>query len=318
MNQRQSEKDVTNRVNVESAREVRDAITAIFAARYPGADLSLLERVFGDVDALFHGRMPGYLSCDTPYHDLRHTLDVTLALARLIDGHDRVRTESDRLGVRRALLGVVIALLHDSGYVRRVSEAEVGNGAVFTKVHVGRGAQFIADYLPKIGFGPEVQTAQRIVHFTGYEMNLEDIKLDEPKDRLLGTMVGTADLIGQMSDRTYLEKVRDFLYEELVWGEIAREKTAHGEIVRYASAEDLVSKTPDFFEFARDRVVNKLGGAQRYAGAHFDGDNPYLQAIDGNLAFLREALRKGDLARLRRICRSLSLRGEPRGEPEAK
>ncbi|MDH4192037.1 MAG: hypothetical protein OEW21_17765 [Betaproteobacteria bacterium] len=307
MNQRQSEKDVTNRVNVENASDVREAIAAILAARYPGEDLSLLKRVFDDVESLFEGRLPGYLSCDTPYHDLRHTLDVTLALARLVDGHDRVRAEADRLGARRAQLGIIIALLHDSGYVKRASEAGIANGAVFTKVHVSRGAEFIADYLPKIGFGPEVEVAKQIVHFTGYEMNLEDIKLGEPKDRLLGTLIGTADLIGQMSDRTYLEKVRDFLYHELVWGEVARETTPDGgQIVRYASAEDLVSKTPEFFELARDRVVNKLGGVHRYAGAHFDGANPYLVEIDRNMKFLRDALRDGDLARLRRICRSLS------------
>src|SRR5258706_2474352 len=140
MNGRLNQNDVTNRVNVEDADQVREAVAAIFAARYPGVQLASLERAFKDVKALFDGRFSGYLPCDTLYHDIRHTLDMTLALARLVDGHDRARPGTERLGPRRAILRVVLPLLHDSGELRRNSEASVENGAIFTKVHVSRGA----------------------------------------------------------------------------------------------------------------------------------------------------------------------------------
>ena len=136
MHARLSQNDVTNLVNVEDAGHVRDAIIAIYAARYPGLDLAPLARAFDDVRALFEGRYPGYLPCDTLYHDARHTLDMTLAMARLVEGHDRTQLPADQLGGRRAVLGVVIALLHDSGYLRRASEVDVENGAIFTKIHV--------------------------------------------------------------------------------------------------------------------------------------------------------------------------------------
>ena len=224
MQPRLNQNDVTNRVNVEDSRQVRDAVAALFGARYPGADLSALVRAFDDVSLLFDGNYPGYLRCDTLYHDARHTLDMTLAMARLVEGHDRTHPGSDMLGGRRAVLGVVIALLHDSGYMRRTSESHIENGAIFTKVHVSRSADFLSRYLPTIGYAAEAETAARLVHFTGYEMDVDDIKVDDPKDRLLGHMVGTADLIGQMSDRMYLEKCREYLYREFVLGSIARER----------------------------------------------------------------------------------------------
>lgn len=310
MHSRLSQNDVTNRVNVEEAVQVRDAIVAMYAARYPGADLAPLARAFADVKALFEGDYPGYLACDTLYHDARHTLDMTLAMARLVEGYDRTQLAADQLGARRAVLGVVIALLHDSGYLRRASEVHVENGAIFTKVHVSRSADFLLRYLPTIGFGAEAEMASRVVHFTGYEMDVDDIKVDDPKDRLLGHMVGTADLIGQMSDRMYLEKCREFLYPEFVWGSIARETLPDGrEIVRYTSAEDLIYKTPGFYEYvARDRINRKLGAADRYAHAHFDGPNLYQEEIDANFRFLREAIERADLNRLRRTCYSLSTR----------
>jgi hypothetical protein len=308
MHSRLNQNDVSNRVNVEDANQVRDAVIAIYAARYPGADLAPLARAFADVKALFEGDYPGYLPCDTPYHDARHTLDMTLAMARLVEGHDRSRPAAEALGARRAVLGVVIALLHDSGYMRRVSESAIENGAVFTKVHVSRSADFLSRYLPEIGFGAEAETAARLVHFTGYEMDVDDIKVAEPKDRLLGYMVGTADLIGQMSDRMYLEKCREFLYEEFVYGSIARETLPDGrEVVRYASPEDLIYKTPGFYEYvARDRINRKLGAADRWAEAHFNGPSLYQSEIDANMRYLRDAIESADLNRLRRTCYSLS------------
>ena len=310
MHSRLSQNDVTNLVNVEDASQVRDAIIAMYSARYPGADLANLARAFDDVKALFEGNYPGYLPCDTLYHDSRHTFDMTLAMARLVEGHDRACPAAEQLGARRAVLGVVIALLHDSGYMRRASEVAVENGAVFTKVHVSRSADFLARYLPTIGYGPEAEMASRVVHFTGYEMDLDEIQVARPHERMLGWMVGTADLIGQMSDRMYLEKCRDFLYAEFVWANIARERFADGqELVRYASAADLMVKTPGFYEHvARARIEKKLGGADRFAEAHFDGPNPYQSEIERNIAFLRQLVEAAELGRLRRLCYSLSTR----------
>ncbi|MGH8621477.1 MAG: hypothetical protein ACRET3_04995, partial [Burkholderiales bacterium] len=309
---------VTDRVNVERVDEVRDAVLQIFAARYPGEDLTPLRRAFADMQALFSGRYPGYLACDTLYHDLRHTLDMTLATVRLIDGHDRVSAPADRLGARRAIFAVMVALLHDSGYVRRSSESGVENGAVFTKVHVSRSAEFLGSYLPTVGFAAEAGTAAQLTHFTGYELDLDKITLPDAKDRLVGCIVGTSDLIAQMADRRYIEKCRDFLYLEFVWGGIARELQPDGrEIVRYASPTDLVIKTPGFYQYlARPRIDRTLGGVDRYAEAHFDGPNRYQQEITRNMEHLHATIEKGEFDRLRRVAHSMSrpVPDRPRGE----
>jgi hypothetical protein len=205
----------------------------------------------------------------------------------------------ERLGARRATLGVLVALLHDTGYLKKSSEADVANGAIFTRVHVSRSAEFAAAYLPQLGFGAEAPLAARLVHFTGYEMDLDEIPVEDPRERMLGWMVGTADLIGQMSDRLYLEKCRDFLYPEFVWADIARD--------RYASAADLIMKTPDFYEnVARTRIERKLGGVDCFAEAHFDAPSPYQSEIDRNIRFLSQVVASAELARLRRFCYSLS------------
>src|SRR5260370_8456018 len=100
MQDRLNQNDVSNRINVENSNEVRDAVLQLFAARYPGTDFSVVGRAFDDFRALFEGNFPGYLACDTLYHDLRHTLAMTLAVARLIDAHHRPCAATHRLAAR--------------------------------------------------------------------------------------------------------------------------------------------------------------------------------------------------------------------------
>ena len=94
---------------------------------------------------------PDSAGVDTVYHDRQHTLDVTLAMARLLAGYER-QVEAERaLGSERAAAGVILALFHDVGYLRRSSDREQANGAEFTLNHVSRGADFLSHYLPQIG-----------------------------------------------------------------------------------------------------------------------------------------------------------------------
>jgi aminoglycoside/choline kinase family phosphotransferase len=66
-------------------------------------------------------------------------------------------------------------------------------------------------------------------------------------------------------------------------------------------------KTPGFYEYvARARIEKKLGGADRFAEAHFDGPSPYQSEIERNIVFLRRLVEAAELGRLRRLCYSLS------------
>src|SRR5207302_9958031 len=106
----------------------------------------------------------------------------------------------------------------------------------------------------------------------------------------------------------YLEKCRQFLYREFVLGNIAREQLPDGpEVMRYDSGDDLIIKTPGFYEsVARERIDRKLGAVVRYAGAHFDGPNLYQSELDRNMGFLRRAIPSPDLSLLRRYLYALS------------
>jgi hypothetical protein len=302
LQERRNDYDVTNTVQVSSPAKVRAAVAELFGALYPSNSFDSVWIAFHDFERLFRGLDPGYHAVDTSYHDIQHTLDMTLALARLITGHEMSVERADRLGPERAELAIVSALFHDSGYLRhRVLDEGAVNGAVFTRVHVTRSGRYLEGYLPRIGLEQFVPVVSRIVHFTGYELNVEQIELDEPKDSVVGHLLGTADLVAQIADRCYLEKCRDRLYPEFVLGGVAIDERPAGRVL-YHSAVDLLGKTLSFYQSsARHRLEHNFNRAYRYLEAYFEpGQSPYIRFVRKNLMFLANVIRDGDWEKLRR------------------
>src|SRR5512134_3504256 len=298
---RRSDFDVTDTVQVSSPAAVREAVLQLYSDTWPGAPRGQLETALRDFERLFTGQTPGYLGVDTVYHDLQHSQDVVLAMARLMAGYERGHQDGPRIGAERGLMGMVTALFHDSGYIRETGESAIPNGAVFTRNHVTRSARYLGKYLPAAGLGDWVPVATRIVHFTGYEMPLDSIRVADSRDRLVGHLLGTADMLAQMADRCYLEKCRDRLYAEFVLGDVAVHAGSEGTKVLYGSGLDLLRQTPKFIS---STIENRLGRAfnhaYRYVQPLYGGDNPYMNAIQQNIQFLAQLTRNSRWPLLRR------------------
>jgi hypothetical protein len=293
--------DISASVDTTDPVAVNAAVNRIFLELYRDASTARIDRAFCDVAMLYSGRFPGFHCCDTAYHDIQHVLDVTLAMARLMQGYERIRIGADPLEAPLFRLGIVTALFHDSGYVRRLDDTEHVNGGELTLTHVSRGATFLRTYLPRIGMGDQADIAAALIHFTGYEIPVSQIEVPSLRHKLLGSLLGTADIIAQMSDRCYLEKCRDRLYPEFVAGGIARKPLpGGGEQVIFESGDDLVMKTPQFFQAAIRRLDDDLGRGYRYAGHHFGGQDLYLEEIGKNVRFAQAIDRQRDISALKR------------------
>ncbi len=293
--------DVSDRIKTTDPQNVNQEINRIFLDLYPEATTVTLDRAFGDADKIYRGELPGFNACDTAYHDIQHVLDVTLAMARLIDGYERSRVGTDPLGKNLFQLGVITALFHDVGYIRRESESQTRNGAEFTLTHVSRGAQFLKDYLPRLGMPEMADIAADLIHFTGYERPVNTIQVPSLTYRLLGNLLGSADIIAQMADRCYLEKCRDRLYPEFVAGGIATRKNADGKLeVIFSSGEDLLKKTPGFYAGAAKRLKEDLGNGLEYAGSYFGGQNLYIEGVEKNMRYAEIVREEEDFSLLKR------------------
>jgi hypothetical protein len=301
VNRRGNEYDVSCQVNTTDPATVNSEVDRIFLELYPASSTEKIDRAFNDLTTMYRGGRPGYHACDTAYHDIQHVLDVTLATARLIDGYERARIGLEPLDASLFRLGVITALFHDCGYIRTLDDREHKNGGELTLTHVSRGARFLRDYLPKIGMGEVADAAASLIHFTGYEIPVSDIKVPSLAHKLLGSLLGSADIIAQMSDRCYLEKCRDRLYPEFVAGGIARKQMADGsEEVVYGSGEDLVRKTPRFYQGASRRLDADLGGTHVYARNHFGGQHLYMEELTKNIEFAQAIVEEGNGTVLKR------------------
>jgi hypothetical protein len=292
---RRNDHDVTDKIRTTDLKQVAGEVLRLYHGLYNGTPSPALERAFSDIGRLYTGKHPDFLPCDTEYHDIQHILDVTLAMARLMDGYERSRKATrSRVSGSPALpaacfsLGVVTALFHDFGYLRRRGDRRHRFGAEYTKTHVTRGSKHLRHYLPRIGLKRYANAAAILVHYTGYERPAETIPLNDTLLRRIGHMLGTADIIAQMADRCYLEKCRDRLYPEFVLGGLASRKLAGGRTqVIFSSGDDLVRKTPGFYINAVKRLDLQLARAYEYAERHFAGQNLYLEEMQKNVRYAR-------------------------------
>lgn len=245
----------------------------------PAYDFSIAKTTFDDVVRLFLGEYPGYAPIRTPYHNLSHTLDVVMCSVRLMHG---VHISGTLLDDNEITIIVMAALMHDVGYVQRQGE-ETGTGAQFTKNHVIRGIEFMQLYIANMHLPHSWATPLKfIILCTDPAIAISEINFPDKRARLLGQIVATADLTGQMADRAYLEKLL-FLYLEF--------KEAH--FGNYKNIQDLLNKTRQFYSIIRKKLDGELGGIYTKLAFHFKDlfgadRNYYLESIEKNIAYLSD------------------------------
>jgi hypothetical protein len=186
---------------------------------------------------------------DALYHDVEHTMLVTLA------GHDIFKG--------RALLMpstptdyanfIVACLTHDIGYVRgvvkgdeddryvvdasghKVSLPRGSSDAALAPYHVERSKLFVLDRVAPI----EELDGERIARAIGFTRFPYSSWNDETDMDEEGALLRSADLIGQLGDPHYLRKANALFYE---FEEIGLNRQ-----LGYESPADLVDKYPQFY-----------------------------------------------------------------------
>jgi len=221
---------------------------------------------------------------DAPYHDLEHTILVTLTGQEILRGKQRLEgtvTPEDWL---HFILGL---LCHDIGYVKgacqqdRPSEREFTTGkpgdfvmlplgatdASLTPYHVDRSQQFVDEQLT--GYG--VVEGDRLKH------QIELTRFPAPTAALYQDTNGypgltrAADLIGQLADPRYLQKIPALFYE---FQEIG---THHH--LGFRHPDDMRGSYPQFY---RHQVLPLIEDAMLYLQATPEG-RQMIRNLNANL-----------------------------------
>jgi hypothetical protein len=160
-----------------------------------------------------------------------------------------------------------------------------GTGAKYTVTHISRSIEFVEQHFrndPE--FKGKMPFFRDILNCTGLNTKVSGIVFPTRAIELLGKMLGSADLLGQMSDRYYLEKLPE-LYDEFV----------EAGIKNFADQLDLLEKTFGFYDMTKQRLSHELGDVYEYARGHFRhrwgiDENLYITAIERNMGYLEAVL----------------------------
>ncbi|HNY21808.1 MAG TPA: hypothetical protein PKO22_06620 [Treponemataceae bacterium] len=250
----------------------------IAASRLNPAESRQLTDTWRLTTDLYKGAFPGYVACNTEYHDFNHTCDVVCATIRMCDG---ALSQGIAITPKGQIDLYLAAMLHDAGYIQEVSDT-VGTGAKYTKTHVARSVAFTLRH--RAAFGLDKARADgigRMIAGTDLATPFNTIPFKNKEELYAAKLLASADLLGQMADRTYLEKLL-FLYYEF----------KEADFPGYNTEFDMLRKTLGFYEMTKERLFNLLGETSNLAYYHFlarygVAKNLYLESIERQIEYLR-------------------------------
>ena len=273
-------------VDLANPQSVLNELKYIVSLMVNDFDHAMLEQIYADIKMLFEGDFPGYRASNTKYHDLEHTSSVVLASGRLIHG---AFAEGHSFSAKTIFLGLVGAIFHDIGFIQTDSDVN-GSGAKYTIGHEERSIQFMKQYLSQKSFSEQdLEDCTNIIMCTILSLEIKDIPFRSNDIEMLGKIVGSADLLAQMADREYLEKLF-MLFKEF------EEAGMPG----YGSELELLQKTQDFYKYvALQRLSQGFENVSAFMWAHFknrwDLDRDlYQESILANINYLKTVVENCD------------------------
>ena len=203
---------------------------------------------------------------DAMYHDVEHTCLVTLCGLEIFAGKKILEGE---LNAEDWLHYTLALLFHDIGYVKNILREDDGDWQVknkqgekyqlqfgstdasLTPYHVERGQIFISERQWSKAINQD--RLKRFISFTQFPVP-ERLKSNNIEDKIqedLASLVGSADLIGQLADPMYDIKIPRLFYEF--------KETGSAEKMGYSCPGDLRRGYPGFFiNFVRPHITEAL------------------------------------------------------------
>jgi len=204
-----------------------------------------------------------YYKLKTKYHNIDHFLSSARVFLDIYVGS--VNKKIIEKNYNDYFCGVVATLFHDIGFIKDKSE-KLGTGAQYINCHVDRGCSFIHKNLSEYLTEEESEMICKLIKVTDYFKPNYKVNHNH-----LGACVALADWLSQLSDERYVDKL-EFLYKEF------EEYQEYNKINLYVSLEDMVGKTPNFWNKLVKPMLNI-----HYYNLHETASFDYLGKIEYNI-----------------------------------
>ena len=222
---------------------LRTEFQYIYGSNYPEyADL---------IEPFVNQSLGAIVNCDSPYHNLDHTIQVVLTGQTILYGKYLCQ---EWISPQEWIEFILSLLCHDIGYLKGACQGDKltqqqfvtglgetvmlssqATGASLTPYHVDRSQLFIAENFKTSPY-VDITTVQQYIELTRFPVP------DQPKyqDTMsLGGLARAADLIGQLADPAYLSKL-PALFQEF-------EETGSLKFLGYTNPKELRQGYPRFY-----------------------------------------------------------------------
>ena len=251
----------------------------------PRVDVALITRIKTDTTDIFRGNFAGFRASNPTYHNLRHTLLVALAAARLFHG---LWCDGRSFATDTLIQGFLSSCFHDTGMLLTDADS-ARTGARYTRGHEERSITFVRRYIQTSGLPQSyADNCAAIIRCTELKKGVDHLRSYPEEIRIAGHVVGCADILSQMADRYYLERL-PLLF---------REKKAGLDDSGYHTPVELMHSTADFYHTTVAHRLNVLfADVFPSMRSHFRhrrqiDEDLYTRAILKNIGYLQSIITK--------------------------
>ncbi|MCF8068139.1 MAG: hypothetical protein K9L30_06095 [Desulfobacterales bacterium] len=178
--------------------------------------------------------------------------------------------------------GLISAFFHDTGLIQTTDDKE-GSGAKYTVGHEMRSIDVVNEVLDRHNFSKQqLKDCGPLIKSTILQMPFEKINFRNKEIARMGQFLGTADLLGQIADRKYLEKLI-LLFDEF----------EEAGIDNFESEIELLHQTENFNKnIANKKMKQDFGNVARYMRPHFKkrwniDKDLYAESVEKNITYLK-------------------------------
>jgi hypothetical protein len=127
-----------------------------------------------------------------------------------------------------------------------------------------------------------------MIHCTGLNLQLDAIPFQSDLERIVGSCIGSADLLGQMAAEDYAYKL-SILFLEIAEAARRDPKNA-GSHTQFQGVEHMIRETPGFWEnCVRPKLESEFGAIYRHL-ADDSGRNEYIERVEANMDCVRRQI----------------------------
>ncbi len=217
-----------------------------------------------------------------------------MATARLVHS---AHLDGRRFTDTQLTLAIFASFFHDVGYIPKISEDQFTGTKLSLNV-VNLSIDFVTQYFKKnknfnIFSDDDLHNLTFMIKSTAFNFDATTIKYPALEIELLAKIVGAADLLGQMADRTYIEKLLhlfDEQFKEQLLEQDHKNSTPYDEL-------ELMKQTTKFHANLTENFGKNFSCVNKLMHLHFKErwnieNDLYEVAMNNNINYLKEIITK--------------------------